>query len=906
MYKRKQTIENHFNEMIQNEEEKYLVSKWNFIKENSTKQMRYSYGNFPTFSDHDASHSRSILFAIERLLGEECIENLSPSDSFLLLVSAYIHDIGMALPHDQLLEVLKGSNFSNFLKKVQLSDTLDQLIEFVEKMKSKDFQDGNKFFEAYHSICLLIQDFLRRDHFIIPPQWKKIMSNLLNSRHKQLIISICECHGKNIEALFDLPLVTTGFVHDDCHPRLIAALLRIGDLLDMDNGRFPGWFKDSISTGSIPELSVYNYWKHESIKHILITKERIEINSSINVNEHDNYAIASLTGEWFQYLKNEFSFLRDHWIEISCGELGNFPQVLDLRIDVNGESYDYSESNIKALIPVEELETLLEGSNIYENKYVGLRELLQNAIDATLLKYWKDETDRNLNLLQKNKSELEEEYTPFIFDGEKKYSIDIRLIKTKGDQIVIRIQDQGIGITKEDAYAMSKIGTSKRDNKRLKVLMDTIPSWLSPAGYFGLGIQSVFQLTDKITYYSRTSEGAKTFIFHSVPGSKRVVEIQNHVPSRILQTMGTVAEITIDASKYVSQQDYLYYDMDFNENDNKIDSIFQELKLALFDLKKRYTSHYFRIMYYVHDENIEDESKNKEIYFFTELHPNKYYDSSKILGAVDLENKDICFSKKGTATYWDKKNNIMYTLHLHSLVRHEENTNLLDEKYEKRLSIAFKYYPVDNDENVIKAKNDLHEYIDMEINILDKDTQKYLNIDRKYIKPSWLESIDLRIIENNILKRWFQYILERGEGILESQYVPALMFSLFKDKSHDELLELIQRLNCSEILELTLGNVKNEAKTLKDLLTGNMNDCVQAMNIYSDFFKGNIKNGLSFLPPQGEREKELANYDDRILIPRIPGLEREIFELSCILFTYDFGLVRTLNNQYTTMYLKYI
>ncbi|WP_290139636.1 hypothetical protein [uncultured Dubosiella sp.] len=239
MYKKRQTIEKHFLDMVQRDEERYLFSKWSTIKEKSSRQMRYSYGNFPTFSDHDVSHSRNILFALERLLGEEYIDNLSPSDSFLLLVCTYIHDIGMALSHDQLVETLKDSKFTHFLEKVQLKENLSELITFVNNMNNERLGEENNFGNAYHSICLLIQDFLRRDHFIVPDEWDILLSELLNPRHKQLVKDICEAHGKERECIDDLPILTTGFVNDDCHPKLIAALLRIGDLLDIDNGRFP-------------------------------------------------------------------------------------------------------------------------------------------------------------------------------------------------------------------------------------------------------------------------------------------------------------------------------------------------------------------------------------------------------------------------------------------------------------------------------------------------------------------------------------------------------------------------------------------------------------------------------------------------------------------------------------------
>lgn len=554
-------------------------------------------------------------------------------------------------------------------------------------------------------------------------------------------------------------------------------------------------------------LSKYNYWKHESIKHILITKEKIEIFSFIDINEENQYAVASLTGEWFEYIKNEFLYLKKHWVELSNDELGKFPQILDLRINVNGKPYNYSEANIKALMPIEKLESLLQGSNIYENKYVGFRELIQNAIDASLLKYWKDEIDNDLNLLSKSREELEEKYTPFTFKEDAKFHIDLYIIKTKDNHVKIRIQDRGIGITKEDAYAMSQIGTSKEKNHRLKELMSSIPSWLSPAGYFGLGIQSIFQLTNEIKYYSRTSEGTNTFVFRSMRDGRRIIEIQESVPEGILDTRGTIAEFVIDSSRYNAQKDYLYYDLEFNENNDKIDEIFQEIQMAFFDLKKNYNYNYFLIMLNVIDEKSINQSSKFSPYLFTRLHPNRYYRSDKVFGAVDKKNMDISFLKDGGAVYWDKSRNIIYRLQLHKLMIEKEGQQQLEEISENQLNLTFKYYPVDKDENIMDIENGLHKYIDLDIDILDKDTSKYLNIDRKYLKHTWTETMDFRAVEDEILERWFKYLVKTGGDSLDIEYIPAFLFSIFKNKSAEELLRLIEILNCESILSLTIGKI---------------------------------------------------------------------------------------------------
>ena len=47
------------------------------------------------------------------------------------------------------------------------------------------------------------------------------------------------------------------------HPRFIAALLRIGDLLDMDNNRFD--MKVLAYTGKLPATSLLHFEKHKAL-----------------------------------------------------------------------------------------------------------------------------------------------------------------------------------------------------------------------------------------------------------------------------------------------------------------------------------------------------------------------------------------------------------------------------------------------------------------------------------------------------------------------------------------------------------------------------------------------------------------------------------------------------------------
>lgn len=156
---------------------------------------------------------------------------------------------------------------------------------------------------------------------------------------------------------------------------------------------------------------------------------------------------------------------------------------------------------------------LLEGTSIYRDRYVGIREMLQNAVDASLLQLWKDIIQNRyisygltkdavssgldlLDLCKKDRAAVFENYNIYV---------EVILDKRE-DKVFVIVKDKGIGITPEDMEYISNIGSSKE-----RKAYEKMPAWLQPSGVFGIGLQSVFQLTDCIDFYTRR---------HNVPEQK--------------------------------------------------------------------------------------------------------------------------------------------------------------------------------------------------------------------------------------------------------------------------------------------------------------------------------------------------------------------------------------------------
>ena len=91
---------------------------------------------------------------------------------------------------------------------------------------------------------MITADYVRSHH---EERSKKFFENLsktigievTENRLYNLLGKVVYSHGRDLDYIFkELPKETNGFGYVKIYPQFIALLLRIGDLLDMDNNRF--------------------------------------------------------------------------------------------------------------------------------------------------------------------------------------------------------------------------------------------------------------------------------------------------------------------------------------------------------------------------------------------------------------------------------------------------------------------------------------------------------------------------------------------------------------------------------------------------------------------------------------------------------------------------------------------
>lgn len=591
-----------------------LWTTWCHNKRMLEQLLRWTLVSFPMYSRHDESHSASVLRNMERILGEERIKRLSASDAFALLHVAYEHDIGMCITDADREKIVSSPEFLETLERIsqgsdQMLAAYAQLIkgccpddvqpnQFLTKQE-KYQRELKKNLKIYHAMTELLTMYQRTKHGQIAQ--RRLQDTLTSPKShfsEQFCVSdisnrifywIAQCAALHTVWEFDeilkLPFEDDGVASDKMHPRFVAVMLQLGDALDMDCGRFPLLMEEF--SGQLSAETKKHLKKHESIRMLCINDRKIEVRASCEDHSVSRLIQAECRGI-DQILRNA-SY---HWSEIAPEDLpGMLPSFELSEMTVRGAKIPPQLINASFRISQKKAFSLLEGSNIYMHKLVFLREVLQNAFDASKLQYWKD----YLGLLSPQDSGALG-YTPkrddskVFFDAAQRLPLDHYpvLVKltvcaateenayvspataTEAGAIMenfahspyhsfgvrVEVQDCGIGIGESDLSFIANLGTESNDKQQLKASM---PDVLYPTGSFGIGLQSIFLAADHFHMQTRTKTGeAYNIRFSSMTGSEDGVINTTSLSDAYTLPFGT--KVTIDVSSKQKNSDPSFFE----------------------------------------------------------------------------------------------------------------------------------------------------------------------------------------------------------------------------------------------------------------------------------------------------------------------------------------------------------
>lgn len=486
---------------------KILLSQWEFDQKLVGKALENIGGFYPHFSNHNASHSQQILVNIERILGND-IDLLSATDTWLILEAAYWHDVGMLIDAQNAKAVHSNPDF-NFMIQAIANEKGHDLQKFCQAYIEQNWLSAigtvDHPFDGIEQYRQLVAEWFRRGHDkrvgkIVEDPFKDLgitspRTELLPNRIYRYLGQICVSHGMSFDTLIEtLPYKQTGLGTENCHPRFIGCLLRLGDLFDLDDNRFCPVMAKHVS--NMPSVSKHHHDKHLSLREFQLDKRTVKL-----VAECPDEMSYVETQNWFGWIREEFQNQMSQWnLIVPSLKFGSLPTIeqLDVRMEVkyeNGfkrEKLLLNNKPMKFKLDEKNAMELLQGANLYSDEFSIYRELIQNSIDATMLRIWLEEDQEALKELH-----------PYHKDFRKileKYPLQLEINKIKNIEGTLdsiwefQIIDQGIGMSMIDlGYMQTMAGSSKNIHK--KKIINEMPQWMRPSGEFGIGLHSAFLLT---------------------------------------------------------------------------------------------------------------------------------------------------------------------------------------------------------------------------------------------------------------------------------------------------------------------------------------------------------------------------------------------------------------------------
>lgn len=409
---------------------------------------------FIDYTKHDIDHSLRISQIMAKLIVKP--DNYSELELTIMLMSALLHDIGMAISEKDINLVMQDEIPASKIKYKPL----------LERYK------GDK--------ARTIQDYVRRIHASLSKRFISQMdSNLFISSDSDVLSFqddlglICEAHTQDVSFISTkLKLEKTKGLQV-YRPQFLAYLLRLADVLDFDDNRTPIRLYEEIG-GGLPCISKYEWKQHFDVQNY----EKVELKGNtvsikLNVECTDPIVYRKIYNylEWVQ--SEVFNYGR------CFNDLKSNQYKIDLNLKKVIDTIGFVISTNEISIDYKAITALLMGESLYGDKKYGLRELVQNSIDTCLV--------RREYEMRKQKSELVD-YTP---------SIKI-IIDEEGDKVIVK--DNGMGMDENILKnCFLSVGKSYYRNEEYELNGYEY----NPIGNFGIGFLACFMLSNEIEVKTR-------------------------------------------------------------------------------------------------------------------------------------------------------------------------------------------------------------------------------------------------------------------------------------------------------------------------------------------------------------------------------------------------------------------
>lgn len=427
-------------------------------------------GCYDNYTMHDMNHGLRVASYMENIafgIDDDIDKRANAYNGLelaLLILSAILHDIGMFITSQDKRDIKE-----NMIKHNANSITFEGVLKVVSDEE-----------EAVKEIVRLTHAARIEEFVEYKFQSNQTISDILQLNGKypysEDVVAICKAHGEDYSYISSMRKELTKGEYT-YNLQYLAAILRIADLLDLDRQRTP------ILWYSLVEIKGYSAEEWE--KHFIIQNEKKfkqHFDGKMQIYFDGKSTDAKIHRKYLRFidqLKEELE-RADNLLNYK-NAIEKYKLFVSTKVDDCVQTEGFKYADLRLNLDYSSITELLMGKNIYGDSRLGLRELVQNSIDACKLM---KEVDRS-------EIDCPEIAITISFSQSKKY---------------VKVKDTGIGMTL-DVVKRHFLNVGKSYYKSNEYKYEN--HHYRPIGQYGIGFLACFLLSDTVnvkTKYYNSSE----------------------------------------------------------------------------------------------------------------------------------------------------------------------------------------------------------------------------------------------------------------------------------------------------------------------------------------------------------------------------------------------------------------
>lgn len=460
-------------------------------------------GEIKDFTLHDSGHALRVAKRMVELIPTATYKKLTVYERALLLLSAYLHDIGMTPKGGTVTR-----HFNYLLDKkplpagedVQFQNWLDDF-GAADPIPLTEGENGSR----YDRAAYLVTHYCRHQHNEWSAEWIRanVPRTLPFSGFLDILIQLCQSHHWDRDKLSSLQFFRVPGSGDPVNLRYLALVLRVADVMEVDPERVPAVIRNHREISPTSDT----YWAKDLVTSLICSDcdaGRVVRFSAKPATARIHHALVQTAEQIDQELALARALSDEGWVAEGDKEETSrcewtLPFSMHHTIEPLNHAYEYINGSFRP--DTQRMLKILGGLELYGTALAAIRELLQNAFDAVRWRIAEEtarrrEEDPDLDI-EAHRDALR-----------KAYGVDLRLEEADG-KLYLVCRDDGIGMTRtiiEKRLLVSSSGR-RRDETDLERRCRAHGFSSELTGQFGIGALSYFLLAEEVEITTRALNG---------------------------------------------------------------------------------------------------------------------------------------------------------------------------------------------------------------------------------------------------------------------------------------------------------------------------------------------------------------------------------------------------------------